>query len=755
MRAVFALTTFLSAALLFAVEPVVGKMLLPVLGGAPEVWATCLLFFQVSLLVGYAYAHAVATRVPARAQPLVHAALLGLALAALPLRPPVGSPPPAEAFPMGWLLLHLARRVALPFVALSATGPLLGRWLHRASDGRADPYPLYSASNAGSLLALLAYPVLVEPLTTLRAQARGWSAAYVAAAAMIVLCGWPLLRQRAPSPSPSPASAPSAMAAPIPARDVARWVVLAFVPSSLLLGVTTFVTTDVAPVPLLWVVPLALYLVAFIIPFSARPRIAHARAVAWMPGAVLALVFTMTVGADRLLWLATLVHFGAFFVVALACHGELARRKPPPEHLTAFYLAVSFGGALGGVFNAIVAPLVFPALWEYPLVVALACAVRVWMPFSAGHAPARDFAEVVREVEGAPDPHAARRRLRAVARGVLLPLALAGLVAVAVRATRGGSDTLRLFVVAQAVTVACVVAWSMRARVARFAWVVLLVLAAPDVGRAGSSVLFRGRSFFATHGVLEDRAHARHLYVQGTTIHGLQSTDPARRRVAGAYYHATGPGGEALSRIAPRHAALIGLGVASLATYADAGQSFTFYEIDPVVRRIAEDPSLFTFVGDARARGAAIKVVLGDARVELARAPDASFDLLVLDAYTSDVVPTHLLTREAFAMYARKLTPGASILMNVSNRYLDLGRVVAAVAKADGWRAVERQDEGGTDRARELLARDGKAPSRWILLARTEQQARAATGPDWRDLPPSSLRPWTDDYVNILACLRF
>jgi hypothetical protein len=760
----FAVTVFVGATLLFVVEPMVGKMLLPALGGAPAVWGTCLVFFQAALLAGYAWAHLVGSRVPQRWQPLVHAALLVAAIAALPVRVPEGAPPPDQAFPVLWLVGRLARTVGLQFVALAATAPLVQRWF--ASTRGDDPYFLYAASNAGSLAALVAYPVVVEPQLRLGVQASCWGWGVVGLAVLVAGCGATVLR-RAPeraSSSPSSAAAPGHEAM---SGQRTRWLLLALVPSALMLAVTTFVTTDVAPVPLLWVAPLALYLAAFVIPFSPRPPIAHDRVLRALPAALLALAFTLVVGADRLLWVVVVLHFGAFFVVALACHGELARLRPAADRLTGFYLVVSAGGVIGGALVALVAPVAFPAVWEYPLSVVAACALRAGMLGGSDDAAPVDFDEIARREGFAPRRSGASAAARRLARRWGPPVAAFVSLTAAMRALAHAEDIWRLFVTAQIATATCVIAWAWRSQPRRFTWMVGAMLAAPAIAVFAPGTLFVGRSFFAVHRVIDDAGAERHLYVQGTTFHGLQSTRPEKARVAGAYFHRTGPAGDVLSRVTARRVALVGLGVASLAAYAESGQAFTFYEIDPVVARIAEDPRLFTFLRDARERGARVDVVLGDARVQLAQAPDASFDLLVLDAYSSDVVPTHLLTREAFALYFGKLAAGGLVLMNVSNRYLDLERVVGAIADADGLVARRRDDPASS--SDDAVREDGKAASRWIVLARGPQGAEGgaqrqlatiAPAPAWQELHGASGRgarpaPWSDDYVNVVGCLRF
>ncbi len=743
MLSVYAATAFFGAVLLFLLEPLVGKQLLPVLGGAPAVWGTCIVFFQVCLLAGYAYAHILSLLRP-RLQPVIHTLVALACAASLPLRPPLAAPPGDRAFPMPWLLGWLAVSIGPTFFLVSSTGPLVSRWFHQ-SRGR-DPYVLYAASNAGSVLALLTYPALVEPFLRLSQQRSAWSVAYLGFVALLAICGLPLLKG---VPRFQASKLGSSEARKLGSFSSIRWVALAAAPSAMMISATTFVTTDIAPIPLLWVIPLALYLASLVVPFLERPIVTHEKVLAAMPIAVLALAFTMLVGAERLIVLAIVVHFAAMFIVSLACHGELARTKPPPAGLATFYLAVAAGGALGGVFAALIAPVLFPSVWEYPLSVAAACFLRIGTPQLDVEPEPRPFAVIAAEIEG----HAEPDRMRYV-RGALLPAAVAIILVAAVRVVQSAGDQWRFLVLAQVATAACVLAWWMRKRPVRFALLASAVLLAPEIAASTANPLFRGRSFFASHRVADD--DGLHLYVQGTTIHGLQSVDPRRKRIAGAYFHASGPAGEVLSKWHPKRAGLIGLGVGSLATYAESGQSFTFYEIDPVVLRIAEDAKLFSFVTDARARGAEVPIVLGDARLRLVTAADAGFDLVVLDAYSSDVVPTHLLTREAFAIYAQKLAPGGRILMNISNRYLDLARVVKALAEDAHFAAIERLDEIDTEIDRRASVADGKAVSRWILLAREENDLRSLElGDEWKPLNSRPARIWTDDYASVLSSFWF
>jgi len=748
----YALTTFVGAALLFVVEPLVARRLLPLLGGAPHVWVTCVLFFQVALLAGYLYAHLVVRFVPRRIQPVLHGVLVATAWWFLPLKPPATAPDTTETFPVLWLLGQLASTLGLPFVVTSATAPLVQGWLGQSRHRHAsDPYFLYAASNAGSLLALLAYPVFIEPNLPLGAQEQGWSRGFVLLSLLIFGCALHVLLGHARQES---SRAGHHAPPPPPARTVVSWLALAALPSSLMLGVTSFATTDVAPVPLLWIVPLALYLISFIFAFMQKPLVAHETVMRWLPWAVGLVALLRVAEVTRPIWLVLSAHFAAFFVIALACHGLIACNRPTAHWLTLFYLVLSAGGVVGGAINAIAAPLLFSSLAEYPL--ALSCAgfvalgVHGWSPRQS-----RTWQEIERDTFAEPKTTVADVA-RALARDLMPAVVVAVLLVVVLFATRPLDDTWRMFLLAQVGAAVVAVALVYRDRPLRSGAVLAAVFLVPVVAARTVGIIDARRSFFAVHKVVDDPSSQRHLYVQGTTVHGLQATDPDRHRIPGAYFHRSGPAGDVLQRYHFRNAAMIGLGVGSLASYAEHGQHITFFEIDPDVVAVAENPSLFTYVRDARDRGATVDIVLGDARMTLGKERDGSFDLIVLDAYSSDVVPAHLLTTEALALYRSKLEPRGLILMNMSNRYLDLGMVVSALTHGAGWPAFERTDRIDTEDDRTAERQDGKAASRWIVLAESRASIDAlALSSEWKPLPAPVMAPWTDDYVNLIACVRW
>jgi hypothetical protein len=728
----FAVAILVNAALLFAVQPMVAKMLLPVLGGTPAVWNTCMVFFQAALLCGYAFAHALTSRWPRRVQTAAYPLLQVAGFVTLPLA--VGEhslrTPPWEAIPVPWLLGALAVTVGLPFFLLAATGPVLQKWFAGTdSPGAEDPYFLYAASNLGSLGALLAYPLLMEPALTLCEQSRLWTAGYGALVLLTAGCAAAARRRSAVRPAEG---APGCVdEAPTVGRRL-RWVALAAVPSSLLLGVTTYVTTDIATIPLLWVVPLALYLLTFTLAFARRPPVPHRLAARLVPAAAAVLTVLLLCRSMEPpvgLWVG--LHLGAFAILALYCHGELARDRPPPGRLTEFYLWLAAGGVLGGAFNALVAPLVFRDVWEYPLALVAACLLRRSKP--AGVKPG------------------SRRRL-----DWLLPAGL-GVLTVLLIATLRGATALPLHArLGLMFGLPGVLCFLLADRPLRFALGVAAVFLAAALidGDPQGRALYAERSFFGVRRITEERDHPGRFYqlVHGNTVHGRQRQDPTGRPEPLSYYHPTGPIGQVFHALSPRwenaQVGVIGLGVGALAWYAEPGQEWTFYEIDPAVKRIAENTAYFRFLSTCRAP---YRIDLGDARLRLREAEEGSYDLLVLDAFSSDAVPVHLLTREALRLYLEKLKPEGVLAFHLSNRYLDLKRVAAALAADAGLACLYQDDfDTGPDDS-------GNDPSQWVVMARSASDFGAlARGVRWA--PPQArpgMRVWTDDFSNLLGVVRW
>ncbi|MBV9802315.1 MAG: fused MFS/spermidine synthase [Solirubrobacterales bacterium] len=750
MSALFSLALFVGAALLFVLEPLVGKLLLPLLGSTPEVWNTTVLFFQAMLLAGYAWTHLTSRLLSPRRQALLQLAVLLAAAVALPIALPRGSHPPTSAEPIPWLLGTLASVAGLPFFALAANGPMLQRWLsslrHRAAR---DPYFLYAASNGGSLLGLLAYPLALEPALGLRDQGRGWSIGYAVAGGLVAVSAAALwLRPRSgreAQPEPLAASGePFAVGDPAHHIDLAplqltrrlRWLLLGAVPSSLLLGTTTYITTDLTPIPLLWVIPLALYLLTLVAAFypGGRPERLAALGRRLLPGIAAALVYTLAVGSDRPLALLLALHLLGLTTAALMCHSLLAADRPPPHRLTEFYLWLALGGVVGGAFNAILAPVAFPTLVEYPLAIVAVCALRPRPPSSR-----TDLLTLLVK-----DPRATRLM------DLVVPMILGAGTAVALGAVRAGSPSGAFEASSVVIGTACGLSLNLLRRPLRFALALGAILLTPALAPpAGQRVLARERSYFGTYRVLAVDASRLHALYDGTTLHGLERFGTPGRPQPLGYYSARGPVGQAFAQLpaaTTRRAGVIGLGAGALACYARPGQRFEFFEVDPVVVAIARDPALFDYL-----RRCPANVVVGDGRRSLQREPPGRFGLLAVDAFNSDAIPINLITREAVELYFTRLQPGGAVLFNITNRYLALEPVLGNIARQARLNCVAQRYS--PTRAR---ARRGDLLSQWALLTRSRADlGRLGSDRRWHACVRDPSDPvWTDQYSDLLAALR-
>jgi hypothetical protein len=713
LAVVFTLATFTSAFLLFLVQPMVAKLVLPSYGGASSVWNTAMVFFQGALLVGYLYAHLLTHRLPAKRQLGLHLVVIGLAALALPIALPSWAAPSAAQNPGVWLLLVLVVAVGGPFVALSTTGPLLQRWFSLTDHPRAgDPYFLYAASNAGSFLALLGYPVLLEPQLDVDGQTALWSVGYALFVGLLVVCVV-VMRRHA---RPSAATAPVEAAAPVPWRRRLSWVGLAFVPSSLMLGVTSHITTDLAAAPLLWVIPLSAYLATFVVAFGRHPGRDDTKVAAVVIGLAVATtaIRGREVGAPLLF--EVLLHLVLFTAIAFAMHRRLARDRPAPAQLTGFYLAIALGGVLGGIANALVAPVVFTRVLEYPIVLVaglLLLATRI-------------------------PPTMLTRRYGRFGRGlepfVLVPALLVAAITPIEKLPVIGWLYLPLLI---ALTALAALRWRGMAAVGA---ATLLLFAALNP----SDYLLASRTFFGVYRVYEERGQI--VLEHGSTIHGREWLDASRRDEPIGYYAPSSPIGEVFNDLGPRlrDVALIGLGVGTLAAYGEPSRHLTFYEIDPEVIRIARDTGYFHYLADSRSP---VDYVIGDGRLELAAAPPASSDLIVLDAFSSDAIPVHLITREAVAGYLDRLRAGGVLAFHISNVHLDLKPVLSGISRDLGLHGRVRVDLG--DPA------NGALPSEWVILSRDASPLDVvATEAGWQDLAAFPAHSWTDGYSNLLSVLK-
>jgi SAM-dependent methyltransferase/MFS family permease len=668
----YVVTIFLSSFLLFLVQPLIARLILPWFGGSAAVWTTCMLFFQALLLAGYAYAHLIAKYSRRRLEPLIHSALLAVALATLPIAPSDIWKPAGNENPVVWILLLLGAAVGLPYFLLAANSPLLQAWFARARAGK-NPYRLFAVSNLGSLVALLGYPFLIEPNLGGAAQVTLWSWLFAAFAALCIAVAW-----LTPPEAAGEGEGERTPRAPLAQGDVALWLALSATGSVLLLAVTNHLTQNVASMPLLWLAPLTLYLASFIVTFDGkgwyRPQWLWSVLVVWI-AAMGWLIVDLDFQFD--LWLQLAIFLPGVFIGCLFCHGELYRLRPPPERLTAFYLIVAAGGALGGILVAVVAPLVFSGYYELG----------------------------------------------------------AGLVALAALAA---------------------VCFGRLGRVPRYASLALLLgiaaCAAYDGMRYQRDVRIATRSFYGVlrvkeYGVKGEESHLRRL-VHGAIMHGEQYLHEKTRTMLTTYYHQdSGIGGAILSLgERPARVGIIGLGVGTIAAYGRAGDLYRFYEIDSRVMQVALHE--FTYLTDSKAK---IELALGDARLALEREPPRNFDVLAVDAFSSDAIPVHLITREALGVYLRHVRPDGIVAFHVSNRFLNLVPVVARLAKEHGAHVVLVRDDPDEEedyrRSRTdwvLVSRDPAALAREAIVERGG--AAPEDRPEWRT--------WTDDYSNLIQILK-
>jgi hypothetical protein len=855
----FAATLFVSAFLVFLVQPMIGKMTLPLLGGTPAVWATCMVFFQAALLAGYGYTHLVSTYLPVRRQILLQIVLLLVPFLFLPIA--VGAwEPPTEFTPVFAVLGLLTAIVGGPFFVVTTSAPLLQKWFaytgHPASK---DPYFLYGASNLGSMLALFLYPVLLEPTLAVTTQSWLWAGIYTAFLVLTLVCAaavWmaPLVvrlagvADAAPTliePAPTPESYPTAIQAPrrglrgrrvAPAVVVApaatpgrtdavtwlrrlRWIGLAAVPSSLMLGVTTYLITDIAAIPLFLIIPLALYLLSFILVFMRWPvewsGWPHTVILSLQPLSLALLALFNLVDVSPPQWLSFAVNLLAFFLTALFCHGELARDRPPTRHLTEYYLCMSVGGVTGGLLNGLVAPLLFNRIVEYALVLALCCFLRP---------PRSVLATLLGRKAERPAESTREDRLLDYGYGLCVGLLTYALLRIAVARNLWGEDGSFHYYVASRVEELGfawrrawgIAAWINVAIVSGIPLLACLVFSARPVrfglcalafflanalhAVATDDSLYVHRNFFGVIRVRPELARdgrvLQHTLIHGGIDHGRQYVEGPKRYEPITYFHPHGPIGQIFSAYKERREvepyAVVGLGIGTLASYGRPGQVVHFYEIDPAVRRLSLPPkgeqAYFFYLQDALEKGVKLDVIMGDGRLRIREAKPKQYQIIVLDAFSSDAIPVHLLTKEAVALYKTKLADGGVLIFNITNRYVDLKRPLANVAEANGLRCfyggdwpTKNPDRFAADwvvmlkpRAPRALAAEagtlagqlfagagarGPAVVPWAPMVESTQfdiapwLRRLNLPENWEELSPNDDRLWTDDYSNLLSVL--
>jgi spermidine synthase len=741
----FTATTFLSALLLFAVQPMFAKTVLPILGGSPSVWSVSVFFFQTALLVGYLYAHLLINKVPPHLTGIVHLGVCVLAFVCLPIGMVTWMGDPPQGDPYVWQLGMFAASIGLPFMAVSANAPLLQAWFARSGhpDAR-DPYFMYAASNLGSLIALLGYPFFLEPAFGLSELTHLWAYAY----ALLVLAigaSFFLMRGAQARGVPETAAAPAGKAAAATAAptlaDRLSWVGLAFVPSALVTAFTVHITMDVASAPLLWVIPLAVYLLTFVLVFRDRPLIPR-EALLFLHLIALAVALIALAQYTNSWFIVSLTGLAVFLTTALLAHRTLYEARPAPVHLTEFYLWMSLGGALGGMFTALVAPKLFSEIYEYPLLLALSMACR----------------------PGALSLSKERLREEAVPLAVI---AIAGIALIVALPSIGSSLRLPIFrqhsptlIVVILLTLVMLASVKSAPRQLLAAGTICLALVwLPSEVRRGHA----DRSFFGVYRMQyvpsSDGSGIFRTLVHGTTLHGAQRQFDAKGKsvddtVPTTYYYPGSPIGQTIAKRREILAAknekgrygIVGLGTGSSSCHKQEGESWKFFEIDPLVIKIAKNPQNFTFVSKCQPD---IDIAIGDARLTIAREPDASFDLFIIDAFTSDAIPVHMLTKEAVELFLSKLKPEGVVLLHTSNRYLDLNSVLAAILKElpQGTAGIVMEDLQANRRSH-----PAQTGSVVVVFAKSDaalQPYRTLNGVI--ELDDHGLRAWTDDYSDILG----
>jgi spermidine synthase len=698
-------------------------MLLPRLGGTPAVWNTCMLFFQILLLAGYSYVLVTTSWMEARKQAVLHTVLLLLSCLYLPLTLTGNAGDISEHhYPALWLFAYLLSAIGLPIFLISTTSPLLQKWFTHT--GHEDPYFLFAVSNAGSLLALISYPVLLEPNLKLSRQTHIWAVAYVvflvlSLGCMLVL--WKSSRAERVSESKD-LQKPS-----ISLKQRLYWILLAFIPASLLFGVTTYITTEIAPTPLLWTIPLALYLVTFVLAFAGKHLLPAPIANAALGALALLLTLVLAANATEPTTAIVLLHLCFFFVAATICHNKLAGDRPSAARLADFYLCVAIGGMLGGLFNTLIAPIAFNTIIEYPLAIVLACLV------------VRENNQNDSSVDRLFD--------------VIWPAIIGALIIALVFIVKGTdlSPVVAVAIIFGAPLV--IINHRFRTRPVRFALALGAVMLGSVVySETQNRTLHVERNFFGTLSVKLDHESGTRILYHGNTIHGRQFINPVYQTEPLSYFHREGPLGLIFdafnANAASPNVAVVGLGTGSMLCYSFAGQRWTFYEINPAVVRLARTPEYFTYLEKCAA--AYTDIVVGDARLKLQNAPDQLYGLIVLDAFNSDAIPVHLLTQEAIDLYMSKLATGGMLAFHISNRSLRLDGVLADLAEHNGAMSLSFAD-GEFDPVR------GKDPSEWLVMARNSPAFDSlAQDPRWRVVQGRiDADVWTDDFSNILRVFRW
>ncbi len=711
----YSMTLLLSASLLFVIQPMFSKMILPLLGGTPQVWNTAMLFFQLLLLGGYAYAHITTKFLNIRKQGILHIMLLLLFFLVLPIAIPDGWVPPVENDPTLWQLSLMTITIGGPFFVLSGSAPMLQHWFSNTEHKDAhNPYFLYGASNLGSMTALLAYPIIIEPTMTLGQQSHYWMYGYICLLLLVLLC----IRMAWKKSVKTLKEQSTVKVETITWARRWKWLFLAFIPSSLMLGVTTYITTDVASVPLLWIIPLALYVGTFIIVFARKTIVSEEKIIdnfAYL--LIFTLLYLMLGGPTGIILVP--FHLALFFFGALVCHMALASSRPNAENLTEFYLIMSIGGALGGVFNALIAPNLFVIPIEYALVLGAAACMR--------------FVNV--------------KQQKTHPLYILLGLVVVGAVTWGIRIEAMSIKILLAFVALVGLGASLKKRWVFGTTIT----LILLIAPPGDIwDHFSRDVIHHDRNFFGVTRVIDMEDDLR-TFVHGTTIHGTQSLNKKYEYTPLAYYAAESPIGDMFSFVSRQEGnqkiGVLGLGVGVTACYYKDGRSFDFYEIDPSIVAIAENPDYFSFLSGC---GSPYTVVQGDARLTLATKKDAVYDFILGDAYSSDNIPIHLITLEAIELYLQKLTPNGFLGFNISNKYLDIEPVLAEISEELNLPGYAKLTWGGKIEGTEIQYND----THGFAFARNKEQEDFLLANGWsKARKRKGVDVWTDSFSNIIGVI--
>ena len=734
---VFAFTMLLSAALIFSIQPMFSKMILPLLGGTSQVWNTAMLFFQACLLGGYAYAHGTSKFLGIRTQAILHVILLAVFVVVLPFGVPEAWRSPEEHNPTLWQLSLMASTVGGPFFVLAASAPMFQRWFAATNHPHADnPYFLYGASNFGSILGLLSYPFVVEPLLKLSEQAESWMFGYFAMIGFTVLCALLVWSTREHKEVKTAASTVK-----IEWSTRGWWLLLAFIPSSLMLGVTTLITTDIASVPLLWILPLSIYVGSFILVFARKPLFSFEQLNKYYATmiVVLAILVISAYGTVYPPVLTISIHLLVFFLAAMLCHTALVDARPHASRLTEFYLIMSLGGALGGVFNALIAAQYFVVPAEYMGVLILTLLIRNYNHEGQG------LTQIWNNFKSSIRNSGLNAVLNFKGLGVFLILVTCFF---AIHAPER-------YMLYMAAFVAASVLLLMEKQRVLFAMGALAVFSIFPIGfdwgfKSFKDILHQERNFFGIIKVV-NMTDGQRILLHGTTNHGSQAIDEEHRLTPLSYYSHKSPINDVISfydkKRGDQRFAVLGLGIGVTACFSKDGRFYDFYEIDPAVADVAQNPEYFTFMKDC---GTPYEVILGDGRIKIEEKPEAHYDFILADAFSSDNIPVHVMTKEAIEIYLKKLKPNGTFIMNIANNYLDLEPVVAATAKELGVRAIAKVADGGEMEESGLVY----YPTHFAVITKNDKVLKHLESNGWTDaIATRKVRAWSDQYSNIFSVL--